>query len=53
MQYERKMARFSQYAMAATEEALADADWKPGGSDLEKREMTVRFCAGPWETLLC
>lgn len=38
------MARFAQYAMAATEEALADADWKPGVSDLVQREMTVRFC---------
>lgn len=36
------MAKFAQYAMAATEEALVDADWKPGSSDPEKREMTVR-----------
>lgn len=44
MQDERKMARFAQYAMAATEEALVDADWKPGVSEFAQREMTVRFC---------
>lgn len=33
---ERKMALFSQYAMAAAEEALEDAGWKPNkGDDLE------------------
>lgn len=35
------MARFAQYAMAATEEALGDAGWKP--ADFGQREMTVRF----------
>ena len=38
-QEERKMARFAQYAMAATEEALEDAGWKP--TAFEQREMTV------------
>ncbi|KAJ6189061.1 Thiolase-like subgroup [Penicillium mononematosum] len=35
---ERKMAQFAQYAMAATEEALQDADWKP--EPFEQREAT-------------
>lgn len=35
------MARFAQYAMAATEEALVDADWKPDASAFAQREMTV------------
>ncbi|KAJ5101526.1 Thiolase-like [Penicillium alfredii] len=35
---ERKMALFAQYAMAATEEALEDADWKP--EPFERREAT-------------
>ena len=35
------MAMFAQYAMAATEEALEDAGWKP--TDFEQREATVRF----------
>ncbi|CAG7920802.1 unnamed protein product [Penicillium olsonii] len=35
---ERKMAKFAQYAMAATEEALQDADWKP--EPFEQREAT-------------
>ena len=34
------MAKFAQYAMAATEEALQDADWKP--EPFEQREATVR-----------
>ena len=42
------MARFAQYAMAATEEALEDAGWKP--TAFEQREMTVcmsvRCCIG-------
>lgn len=33
------MAQFAQYAMAATEEALQDADWKP--EPFEQREATV------------
>lgn len=33
------MALFAQYAMAATEEAVQDAGWKP--TSLEEREMTV------------
>lgn len=36
------MAKFAQYAMAATEEALQDADWKP--KLFEQREATV--CVG-------
>ncbi|KAJ5476174.1 hypothetical protein N7475_001903 [Penicillium sp. IBT 31633x] len=35
---ERKMALFAQYAMAATEEALQDAGWKP--EPFEQREAT-------------
>ncbi|KAJ5441241.1 Thiolase-like subgroup [Penicillium cf. griseofulvum] len=35
---ERKMAQFAQYAMAATEEALQDANWKP--EPFEQREAT-------------
>jgi 3-oxoacyl-[acyl-carrier-protein] synthase II len=35
------MAQFAQYAMAATEEALEDAAWKP--TSHEEREMTVCF----------
>lgn len=37
------MARFAQYAMAATEEALEDAGWKPEAGDVEERAMTVLF----------
>lgn len=36
---ERKMARFAQFAMAATEEALEDAAWRPTSD--EQREATV------------
>lgn len=35
------MAMFAQYAMAATEEALEDAGWKP--TVFEQREATVIF----------
>ncbi|OJD25248.1 beta-ketoacyl-acyl-carrier-protein synthase II [Blastomyces percursus] len=35
---ERKIAKFTQYALAATEEALADAGWKP--TTREQKEMT-------------
>lgn len=35
------MARFAQYAMAATEEALEDAGWKPAA--FGQRERTVCF----------
>lgn len=35
------MARFSQYAVAATEEALEDAGWKP--TSYEQRQATVSF----------
>lgn len=40
------MAKFAQYAMAATEEALQDAEWKP--EPFEQREATVcvGICAG-------
>ena len=37
------MAQFAQYAMAATEEAVEDAGWRPGTGDVEEREMTVRL----------
>ena len=33
------MALFAQYSMAATEEALEDAGWKP--TSIEQREATV------------
>jgi 3-oxoacyl-(acyl-carrier-protein) synthase len=33
------MARFTQYALAASEEALADADWRPVSQ--KQREATV------------
>lgn len=33
------MARFAQYAMVSTDEALEDAGWKP--SAFEQREATV------------
>jgi 3-oxoacyl-[acyl-carrier-protein] synthase II len=33
------MAKFAQYAMAASEEALEDAGWKP--TVFEQREATV------------
>jgi 3-oxoacyl-[acyl-carrier-protein] synthase II len=39
-QDERRMARFAQYAMAASEEALADAGWTPKKE--EDLEATVR-----------
>lgn len=35
------MARFTQYALAATEEAVEEAGWKPAG--FEQREATVCF----------
>lgn len=48
------MARFAQYAMAATEEALEDAGWRPGVGDVEEREMTVRLFLRwlAWEWLI-
>ena len=39
MQEERKMSRYMQYAMAATQEALDDAGWHP--QDEKEKEMTV------------
>lgn len=39
-QEERKTAKFTHYALAATEEALDDAGWKP--SSPEQKERTVR-----------
>jgi 3-oxoacyl-(acyl-carrier-protein) synthase len=38
------MARFAQYALAASEEALEDAGWKP--TAFEDREATVRDVCG-------
>lgn len=40
------MALFAQYAMAATEEALEDAGWKP--TDFEQREATVWAASLRW-----
>lgn len=34
------MSKFMHYAMAASQEALDDAGWKPAND--EEREMTVR-----------
>ena len=39
MQEERKMSRYMQYAMAATQEALEDAEWHP--QEEHEKEMTV------------
>lgn len=36
---ERRMAKFVQYTMASTEEALVDAGWKP--ESVEEREATA------------
>lgn len=36
----RKTATFTQYAVAATEEALEDAGWKP--NNYQQKEATVR-----------
>lgn len=42
------MAKFAQYAMAAAEEALDDARWKP--TTVEEKEATVRTKDdGPWD----
>ena len=41
-QDEHRMARYTQYALAATQDALEEADWKP--SSVEQREATVRTC---------
>ncbi len=39
---ERQMALFAQYAIAATEEALNDANWRPSSqSDLEATGVTI------------
>lgn len=39
VQEERKMSKFMQYAMAATQEALDDARWHP--QEEHQKEMTV------------
>jgi 3-oxoacyl-(acyl-carrier-protein) synthase len=41
IQDERRMARFAQYAMVASEEALKDAGWSP--KDEEDLEATVQM----------
>lgn len=40
---ERKMALFSQYAMAAAGEALEDAGWKPSKEEDFEATVTI-FC---------
>jgi 3-oxoacyl-[acyl-carrier-protein] synthase II len=40
---ERRMARFTQYAIAATEMALQDAGWRPKG---EKEQEMTGVCLG-------
>lgn len=54
-QEQRKSAKFAQYALAATQEALEDADWKP--STEEEQDVTVSnwlcvFDFGPFAHLL-
>lgn len=44
------MARFAQFAIAATEEALEDAAWRPTTD--EQREATVCHLAFPSEFML-
>jgi 3-oxoacyl-(acyl-carrier-protein) synthase len=39
------MAKFAQYAMAATEEALQDAEWKPESFEQREATVCVRICA--------
>ena len=40
LQEQRRMSKFMGYAMAASQEALDDAGWKPKTE--EEQEMTVR-----------
>lgn len=40
------MAMFAQYAMAATEEALQDADWKPELFEQKEATVCVGICSG-------
>lgn len=49
IQDERKMAKFAHYAMAASEEALEDAGWKPTSN--EDLEATVGISKDYLETL--
>lgn len=37
------MALFSQYAVAASEEALKDAGWKPGNDEEQERTVWKLF----------
>lgn len=45
---ERRIARFSQYALVATEEALNDSKWKPSKEDPENEEdlLNTGVCLG-------
>lgn len=43
LQEQRRMSKFMGYAMAASQEALDDAGWKPQTE--EEQEMTVRCAA--------
>lgn len=45
-QDERRMARFAQYAMVASEEALDDAGWAPKKE--EDLEATVKLSSKRW-----
>lgn len=42
---ERRMARFAQYAMVASEEALKDANWEPK-SDEDLEATVSELCVG-------
>jgi 3-oxoacyl-[acyl-carrier-protein] synthase II len=39
------MARFAQYALAASEEALEDAGWKPTGQDELESTVSLPHCS--------
>lgn len=44
------MATFSQYAVAAAEEALKDSGWRPGSNEQQERTVghsLVKICKTP------
>jgi 3-oxoacyl-(acyl-carrier-protein) synthase len=44
LQDERRMARFAQYAMVASEEALNDAGWAPKSEEDLQSTVRVPVC---------
>jgi 3-oxoacyl-(acyl-carrier-protein) synthase len=44
LQDERRMARFAQYAMVASEEALNDAGWSPKSEEDLQSTVRVPVC---------